>query len=162
MPKLNIPRLGDQIILGANWQFNLIAESRNEALIKATGVDQKTAEDLAYSWAGSIRKYQWDKAAGDALAKGWTFVLDKDSKPTDTYAIGVASFPFEIPAGAVLSVERIYIRRGQADFDSLSFSLIRDSVKGTDFGDKLPKKGRIRFWAKLDDVNQIQIARKVA
>jgi hypothetical protein len=160
MPKLHIPRLGDHLILGADWHFSLIAESRNESLIKATGVDAQTATDLAYSWAGQIRKAQWDKCASSALSAGWIFDM-KNHDPKSNYNYGVASFPFTIPTGAILSVERIYIRRGQADFDSVSFSLIRDSVKGTEFGDKLPKKGRVRFWAKLDDVNEIILARKV-
>ena len=62
-----------------------------------------------------------------------------------------------IPAGSVLKVDRIYIRKGQGDYDSISFWL-------TDCPNKAwaPKKaggtaeGRLRFWAKLDDANNIE------
>lgn len=58
-----------------------------------------------------------------------------------------------MPAGTVLSVDRIYIKQGQESFDSVSFKILESphpllkSVKG---------KNKGRFWAKLSDVNEIE------
>lgn len=57
-----------------------------------------------------------------------------------------------LPAGTILTVDRIYIRKGCGDFDSVTFWLdgkkaIKDISKGVGL------KGKKRFWAKLQDVN---------
>jgi hypothetical protein len=49
----------------------------------------------------------------------------------------------EFPIGTILKVDRLYIRKGNEKFNSVTFFLIDG------------KKGRKRFWAKLDDVNRI-------
>lgn len=54
------------------------------------------------------------------------------------------SYPLTLPAGTVLKVDRIYIRKGVRDFDSVTFYM-----KG--------EKKKIRFWAKLPEVNKIII-----
>lgn len=57
-----------------------------------------------------------------------------------------------LPAGTVIVVDRVYIRQGNdkmKQFDSLSFRI--QSCPN-------PKiKGRARFWAKLDDVNRMEV-----
>ena len=58
-----------------------------------------------------------------------------------------------IPAGAELTVDRVYIRKGAKDYSSLSFFL----TDATPFGDRLAPvtargfKRAHRFWAKLSD-----------
>ena len=51
------------------------------------------------------------------------------------------TLPVTLPPGTILQVDRIYIRKGNSNFDSVSF--------------RIPKGGGLsgRFWAKLDDVN---------
>jgi len=51
------------------------------------------------------------------------------------------------PAGTVLSVDRIYLRKGLADFNSLSFRVVSSPDK------RIVKQ---RFWAKLGDVNRME------
>jgi hypothetical protein len=46
-----------------------------------------------------------------------------------------------LPEGTILKIDRIYIRAGQEDFSSITF--------------RIPLQ-KIRFWAKLKDVNQIK------
>lgn len=53
-----------------------------------------------------------------------------------------------LPKDTVLRVDRIYIRKGAADFSSVSFIIVESSLEGL--------KGKARFWAKLDDVNRIE------
>lgn len=63
-----------------------------------------------------------------------------------------------LPPSTVLTVDRIYIRKGASDYSSISFYLNQTThplfakTKGKSiFGNK----GRARFWAKLDEVNEI-------
>ena len=59
-----------------------------------------------------------------------------------------------LEAGSVLRIERIYIRQGAGDFDSVTFRLIDGPNKSL-----LPKKAggtagvKCRFWVKLADLN---------
>jgi hypothetical protein len=51
-----------------------------------------------------------------------------------------------LPKGTILTVDRIYIRQGSNEFDSVTF--------------RLPKQGdrhAVRFWAKLEDVNGMAV-----
>lgn len=54
-----------------------------------------------------------------------------------------------LPKGTQLKIDRIYIRKGNEDYSSITFYI-------EDCPDKTfrPKK-KIRFWSKLDDVNNI-------
>jgi len=56
--------------------------------------------------------------------------------------------PIEItlPVGTILQVDRIYIRKGNGDFDSVSFRVLK--------GGPTPPG---RFWAKLNDVNNLNV-----
>lgn len=64
--------------------------------------------------------------------------------------------PVTLPEGSKLKVDRIYIRRGAGDFDSMTFWLVDCPNKAW-----APKKvggtatTRLRFWVKLDDANCI-------
>jgi hypothetical protein len=49
------------------------------------------------------------------------------------------------PKGTILRVDRIYIRKGNSDYDSVTFLLPKQET--------VPYNGR--FWAKLVDVNEI-------
>jgi len=62
-----------------------------------------------------------------------------------------------LPAGTVLKVDRIYIRKGGADmkeFDSVTFWCNTHRKLAQAKKEKL-KRGR--FWAKLDDVNHLHV-----
>ena len=100
------------------------------------------------------------------LAKGWTFDLH-DERRNDRFlkAIGheklglgyryspggpkVAS-EITLPKGTVLTVDRIYIRKGSSDFDSITFNILKGSCP------KKPELEKTRFWVKLSDVNKME------
>lgn len=98
------------------------------------------------------------------LAEDWSFELYHEErnnalieffsvsgivkKPKDWSTEGRSLGRVTIPAPADLGVSRIYIRVGQKEFDSVSFTV--NTIIG---GRKL--KGR--FWAKLEDVNRMMI-----
>lgn len=71
-----------------------------------------------------------------------------DSKPYgEKWPKDVEHFPITIPAGAVLIVDRFYIRQGNGDYSSVTFRLKKETTEW----------GTGRFWAKLEDVNQIVV-----
>jgi len=140
--KLYIPALGEQIRLTADWTFGLYAENRNETLMEHIS-------DTRKSWGA-------DKT----------------------------SIPCTIPAGSILKVDRVFIRKGSEAYNSLSFFWVGKRTIATQFEQKgtsmvwdgQPKKfcqplnyipnewiqtvkkpaRPIRFWAKLDDANNIE------
>lgn len=100
------------------------------------------------------------------LVSDWTFRLfpeHRNDKFAQEYNIPGAGqwtwrdmrtptpIPCTLPAGTVLKVDRIYIRKGQEGFSSLTFYAYEASEVG-----KSRPKSRGRFWAKLEDVNQIE------
>lgn len=83
------------------------------------------------------------------------------------------STPASLKAGEKLKLDRIYIRKGAEDFDSVSFFLlgaktknrvekrtaveISESGKSKRFEYEQKVAGRpVRFWVKLNDANKIQ------
>lgn len=125
--RLYIPALKDELTVAADWKFSLYLEQRNSSLITLV-----EGHDLDWEF--------WDKAIKYAY-RNWIWI------PTDEYA---KRYPcdFKIPAGSVLIVDRIYIRKGAKEFDSLTFR-----VKSSP-DERLTK---CRFWAKLSDVNTMEV-----
>jgi hypothetical protein len=56
--------------------------------------------------------------------------------------------PFTLPVRTVLSVERIYIRKGAERFDSITFR-----VKSSPW----TECEKARFWVALDDANEMEV-----
>lgn len=97
------------------------------------------------------------------LAADWTFRLfnERRCQPFDdcpapaqivdnpTYFLSQVKH-CTLPAGTVLMVDRVYLRQGLDEFASISFRIVSTSAPWI-------AKQRKRFWAKLDDVNQMQI-----
>ena len=133
--KLFIPEIGSKLKLKWNWAFELYLESRNDALLEATGEN--------------VWSHDWRRTA--CQPKGWS----KDSEYGDYHKT------FVLPRGSELSLDRIYIRKGNSGFSSLSFHLKRASVNPdySAFTKRIHNgKGKCRFWAKLADVNTIDFA----
>jgi len=105
------------------------------------------------------------------LAEDWQLILYDESRNGVTLEITEAvpsnrnwndrhndpkNTNITFPKGTILSVDRIYIRKGAADFSSLTFfadkktKIIRDGKEYTS-----PKA--LRFWAKLKDVNNMKV-----
>lgn len=121
------------------------------------------------------------------LAADWTFQLyDEERNSTLMEVIGdtrdtgwffnkqLTSIPCTIPAGTVLKIDRIFIRKGSPDFDSITFSwpdrktiacekprkvavwrTQGSPMESHIIMDKIRSR-TVRFWAKLDDVNTIE------
>ncbi|ATW58087.1 hypothetical protein CNR34_00154 [Pseudomonas phage nickie] len=155
MVQIMIPPLGTVIKLTEDWHFSLYDESRNEKLQKQCGLlpPFRDGEGL-YEWRRlslAERRKRIDESV-------WTHVPYGHS--TDLWG-GEWHTPFVLRAETRLKIDRIYIRQGQGDFDSVTF---RSDCWMSNLGDPLFTKkyvnGRkvpsIRFWAKLADVNRIE------
>lgn len=172
--KMWVPTIGDEITLTSTWMFGLYYEHRNEAMI-------------CFCFPGT--NFTWR----DMIIKSGDNVLE-----TPEYGQKIADV--ELPAGAILKVDRIYIRKGGQDmkeFDSITFILqsipdkklevaleryeyVQDGLEEIPVAElkynftketvidgkrmrpkfvRAPKKAmryRVRFWAKLRDVNKIE------
>ena len=111
------------------------------------------------------------------LTADWTFDLyDEYRNDTLKEVMGITfpeiqssfqqSAPCTLPAGAVLKIDRIYIRKGVSEYSSVTFLWKGKSTEprietyGPGYGRagsqyKIPRKP-VRFWAKLADVNNIE------
>jgi hypothetical protein len=62
---------------------------------------------------------------------------------------GEKNYLVTIPIDTILTVDRVYIRKGVSDFSSLTFRIPKDKNKKHIYAG-------VRFWAKLSDVNKIE------
>jgi hypothetical protein len=63
-----------------------------------------------------------------------------------------------LPPGTELIIDRYYIKHALSDFDSVSFRMKGVSaVAKKRYASEVPSKRQVRFWAKLDDVNTMQV-----
>lgn len=69
------------------------------------------------------------------MAYEWTMTPNKATEVT-------------LPANTLLTVDRIYVRQGVEDYNSVTFRIKKGDCPDAKFGG-------IRFWAKLYDVNTI-------
>jgi len=84
--------------------------------------------------------------------------VDRITGRSTAWGIGVdlPVVPFTIKAGAVLSVDRVYIRNGMGEFSSLTFKTVGEiKVEITGIEVVCQKK---RFWVKLTDVNRMVVS----
>jgi hypothetical protein len=132
--RLLIPTIGTVLTLTKPWTFRLHEERRNQKFAN------QPLLDLDYSsWPGGQHLPDPDKP-------GRTKWVENTDKAQD----------ITLPKGTTLKVARIYIRNGGKDMKSY------DSVTFTCNGNVKGKKGKTvhkgRFWAKLLDVNSMDIA----
>lgn len=132
--RLFVPHIGEELTLIDDWRFVTLCEARNTTLFNAFAIP---SED------------RWEPA--DARSYRWATVDGLDTYKTKPVA-------FTLPEGTILKVDRIYIRKGQDDYDSLTF-IVADSP------DKrlLTKKHQgtspkpVRFWVKLKETRTMEV-----
>lgn len=141
--KLFIPELGEKLTLSQSWEFTLYLETRNENLASYFNF-------RAWDITGNLCL---DEA--DQRSRGWNKVEGSKSRFYKKITL---------PKDTILTIDRIYIRKGAADFSSVSFFLDKKSLDKT-FSKNIESlsnaKGPIRFWAKLEDVNKIEFYDRV-
>ena len=124
---ISIPSIGDHLRLLEDWEFTLYAEKRILNMAKA--IEAIPMDAARYKWESK-------KALGQTH-----YDMEDWGKVT-------------IPAGTVLTVDRIYVRKNLGEYDSVSFII----VKNTCSDDRIARRGFIvRFWAKLNEVNGLSV-----
>lgn len=117
-----IPRVGTEVMLAKDWTFMLHDERRNDSLMKHLSIPKGTRKLIRVA---DDSKYGWR----------WGYEHNDPSK-------------CRLPAGTVLTVDRVYVRQdagwGSDAFNSLTFKM------------KFPGAKKItRFWATLEDVRKM-------
>lgn len=156
MPKLFIPPLGTILRLEEDWHFQLHEEGRNSNLIDSAKITPPYRDQVCPSdrWRNMSLA---DRSAAIDLTD-WKYTPHEDYESNHEYSFwsGDWEHPFVFRAETELTVDRIYIRQGGAQFNSITF---RSRCWMSQLGDPMfgaPRKLKtIRFWAKLDDVNNM-------
>ena len=157
--KLRIPPLGTLLKLSVDWTFDLWVESRNDSLWQAVAPNEDTRD---YIEQREIATTPWSdeeiKSYRLLYPSGWLNAqINAGARPVHSrYVTTREARPLivTLPKGTVLQVDRIYIRKGLDGFDSVSFRIAK--------GNTIHPQGKaLRFWAKLHDVNRIEIADNV-
>lgn len=96
------------------------------------------SKDWYFKLYNESRNYMFGQKYDPTINKkrfnGWYFdELDK-----------LKSMDVVLVAGTNIKLDRIYVRKGQKDYSSLSFHIVNGMFKGS------------RFWAKLSDCNNIE------
>jgi hypothetical protein len=185
--KLYIPEIGDHITLTQDWVFTLYPEDRNQDLgeffrhylkgYNGLWVDREILApmrqndyDVKYPDESQMRGISYEQR--NSLYKQAEQNCPEYVKYWDDYKIwsdeadriGKDKLEVTLPAGTILSVDRIYIRKGASDFSSITFyakSLgeIQRQTSRWSRDQKPKKKKSLRFWAKLEDCNKINFER---
>ena len=121
---LYIPELGTVLVLAKDWTFHVENEKRNAGLAVVMG---RKADKDSYYWP-------FGSTDNPFIEGRWG---GRQQVPVDPG-------PYTFPKGTELVVDRIYIRKGNEEFSSVTFV--------TRHGGK-----QLRFFAKLDDVNRMEI-----
>lgn len=183
--KLYVPEIGDTFTLTKDWTFILHGENRNEALgeyfghylpsyngpwVPSAVVPPMRATDYSVNYPEYNYNQSYDarqKAISDAeqacpeYVKYWDdFKLHREAYEK----IAVKELKVTLKKGTVLSVDRIYIRKGASDYSSITFyaknlgEMTRVST-GLYGNGKTKKVKAFRFWAKLSDCNNIEFSK---
>ena len=126
-----IPTIGTRLTLLSPWTFRLYSESRNKILGK------KVKADWALDDPAWYKSFEETKHC-NSNAEIHTVPRNPSGRWTLRHHL------VTLPVGTELVVDRIYIRRGKEEYDSITFRLL------TWPGTKI-KKGR--FWVRLADAN---------
>lgn len=143
--KMYIPELGDRIELAEDWSFKLQYEYRTSLLWKA----------MALPYNSALEYWPRDKAQADiADLQHRGIEISVNSGLWETFSIKVM-----LPKRTILKVDRIYIRKGNEQYSSVSFYIEKTSLQ---FVPTKPNPKMHRFWAKLADVNTMVLTDDVS
>lgn len=190
--QLYVPEIGDEIRLTNDWTFELHAEYRNEQLAALFGyyiqmsllvnesivpkirpvdykIDYPDLKDPRFrKHFGGIDHNAYYKECDEARNSCPEYVkyqADSTEWYDNIKKHGTPTVSVTLPAGTLLKIDRIYIRKGSSDFSSITFyakglgEVMVSSNRWTVNSLKTTKRKAQRFWAKLADCNQIQFER---
>jgi hypothetical protein len=159
--KLYIPELGDRLKLEEDWSFEPVLDRRNLTIFEGLMDKEK--------W-NSLTTTIFNRKNNELINKNFPEKFDitlgefKDlpkelisySSRYNNYSLlynnkeKLLGTEITIPKDSILKVDRIYIRKGADDYSSVTFYI--ESIPGIKF------KKKIRFFASLRDVNNIEVS----
>jgi len=157
-----IPTLGTRFLLSQPLEFDLYVESRNDSFFEALGYTHSRR------WIHYPKEIPQLPLLNPMIEVGdWQHIEEHIPGVGCGWTHRELKKRMRLPIGTVLTLDRIYIRKGSEGYNSVSFNLLycpvasfcpRNGFKnmgGSKATTPLIKgdKGRIRFWAKLEDVN---------
>lgn len=167
---LYVPEIGDNLLLTRNWQFKLHPERRNSSIYTTMGL-------TPFSWWKPIEgKFDRYNRQEQEHIEGWidtnqfvqpdyktyngnwgTYHKDYDAwSEVAKKNMIINDIIVNFPAGTLLKVDRIYIRKGAKDYSSVTFHAKNIEIVNGEFVISKKKKPKsFRFWAKLHDCNNI-------
>lgn len=153
--KLYVPEIGDHLQLTADWSFDLYNEHRNKSVWDLYDCEndpvvqqQKQEKNRIKAEINALESKIWPRGiyARYPLPPSVDDVAKRNKLYDQLHKLLVVNIT--IPAGSVLAIDRIFIRKGLDDWSSLTFYLKHHP-------DRQFKK-KPRFWAKLHDCNKIE------
>jgi hypothetical protein len=184
--KMYIPEIGDHIKLTEDWTFTLYAESRNVKLAKFYGYDifyfngynwipennglkepEKNYkiiypdENDFKDWLGKRNYNDYFQARKKAELENkeyQQYLIDSEKYRNDMKTKSVDGITVTLPKGTILSIDRLYIRKGSSDYSSITFYAknLGEVVIKSMYSKKTTKIKSPRFWAKLSECNNIE------
>lgn len=147
--KLFIPTIGTQMELAKEWSFTIHYEYRNDKALEYFGLMDEYEKF-------NIEKREHNESVREIFKVNnpeiqITYYTKIDGLRTDAFKKIVT-----IPKGSILIVDRVYIRNNRKEYDSLTFRLASTPTQ-IPKGKNKKLKSLCRFWAKLDDVNNMEI-----
>lgn len=167
MKNMYIPEIGDTVVLAKDWSFLLYKEYRNNSLFDHNDGDNhsfvKTREERIRKLYVYLNEFEnkHQERIDVVVPRGYNYPpytyqrMGYKNPEHEEYDLKIRTvisnhnrpfIPVTLPAGTVLKVDRIYIRKGMKDFSSLTFTAKLANMKKA-----------ARFWVKLRDVNRMVI-----
>jgi len=160
---------------GAIWH-GLYSAIEKHLAKQARAAKRRVKEAATPTWGANQTVLIPDIGTVMELREDWQFRLYNERRNHDLYEpLGMKNYDYRgsmdvmevvVEAGAVLVVDRIYIRKGEGmeNFSSVSFWM-RAGAKVAAAGKSVAPQGRsgfdahgrCRFWAKLSDVNRMRV-----
>jgi len=182
--KLYIPEIGDQLKLTEDWCFELHAESRNNDLAALYGyyfgsngwIDEKLVpiirqQDYEVQYPDydyrSFKSHEYNEMCREAENNCPEYVnywRDYKEWCEKCNAIAKPTINIVLPAGTIIKVDRIYIRKGISEYSSITFfatGLGKVIVNPAYSWGKKKNKSSLRFWSKLSDCNNIMFEKHI-
>jgi hypothetical protein len=109
-----------------------------------------TQLQLAAPWTFTVHLEHRNNKFVEALVDAKLFTVPKNMVSQHGYFMTGPAGKCTLPLGTILKVDRIYIKKGCKDYDSMTFYCRFEDATG--------KTWKGRFWVKLTDANTIECA----
>jgi hypothetical protein len=149
--KIFIPEIGTKLTLMQPWSFTLYDERRNRAVVDLIAKSRPDELSRIEAQEAQLREQLAELQYKKCPTKESFLEKEELVNKLKQRLLKIRQFPVLLPAGTELTVDRLYVRKGISDYSSMTFYLTK-----TDYP-ALNVRGKKRFWAKLEDVNTLEV-----